>query len=115
MIEKDKETIMGVHLISGVPFTTVKEVLEGLAVYTFLNFLEKKDTKLPLVGTLSFLYKGDQISKKGRKAVTESSLSVDEFFNRNVGQSVDLQETELEKMFKTKILDVLQRIEDGIE
>lgn len=111
MTSSDRETLMRVHLISGLPYDVVRDVLEALAVFAFMNHLEGKTTKIPFLGNLETVYKGDEIARRGKRAVVEADFKLDDFFVKNVGKAVDKEETDFESMTKKKIFESLSRIE----
>jgi len=112
MTSSDRDTVMRVHLISGLPYDVVRDALEALAVFAFMNHLEGKATKIPFLGNLETTYKGDEISRKGKRAVVVADFKLDDFFVRNIGKSVDKETTDFENMTKKKILESLIRIEE---
>lgn len=110
MTASDRDTVMRVHLISGIPYDVVKDVLEGLSILTFINHLEDKSTKIPYIGSIEAVHKGDEITRRGKRAIVEPEFKLDEFFIRNVGKAFDKEETDFELMTKKKIKESLCRI-----
>ena len=111
MTSSDRDTLIRVHLISGIPYDVVKEVMESFAIDTFMNYVEGQETKIPYIGTMDISYKGDKIQRKGKQAVVEAKLDLDDFFVRNIGEDADKEKTEFEKMAEAKILESMKRIE----
>lgn len=99
----EREMIEKVHLLTGQNIETVKEVLEGVVTQIVFDFLESKPTEFPLVGKMTLEYLGDTIESGAKVAQVDMIFEPSELLLRTIGQVIDGEESEIEKLFKRKI------------
>lgn len=105
-----KDTIEKVRLIAGCSFDQCKDIFESLVTFLILNFLEKKSTHIPYLGEINLTHTNDVITSSGKIANISLSYTPDINIQRIIGQIADGDETEIEKLFITKIKDELEEI-----
>ena len=99
----EREMLEKVHLLSGQTIETVKEVLEGIVTQMVFDFLEERPTSFPLIGDMKLDYLGDSIEDGARKARVHMTFDPNNFLAKVIGQLVDGEENEIEKLYKRKI------------
>lgn len=111
--KEDKDAILSIHLLSGLSIEQTKDFFEAVAVYSLLNYMQGKDTFIPLMGSLKFTYQGDKIRKRGKQAVVESKFDPCPFFLRNIGQIEDKEESDIELELREKIKSYFHKFDEG--
>lgn len=110
--KEDKRVIQELHLLTGKSFEDCREFLEGLATMCLYHYLEDSHVHFPLIGNLSVVYSGDQITNKGREAKINTSFEPDPFLKRIIGQTVDGDETDIEKQVRYRIAKTMKAFVD---
>ena len=107
-----KDCIEKIRLISGTSYDQTKDFFESLITHVTLNYLEDKETYIPYLGSFKFIYKGDDIDSKGREAKIEVEFKADNNLKKIIGQIVDGDEIEIEKVLFKKVRYELEDISD---
>ncbi len=109
----DKASLNRMKLIFGRNKDVTQEFFESLAVFVVMEYLEGREVVLPLLGKISFAYRGDEMVVSGRKAVVDATFDPDSFLIRNVGQVQDEDTTDAERIMLNRIRQVFASFEEG--
>jgi hypothetical protein len=109
---ESRSTIEKIRLISGTTYDQCKEFFESLITHISLNYLEEKETYIPYIGSFKFIYDGDTIDSEGKEAKIKIEFSADPNLKKIIGQIVDGNEMEIDKMLFKKIRYELEDIAD---
>ncbi len=107
---KEHAFIQKIHYLSGLPSEDIKEVWEAIVTQTIFNYMEDKPTSFPLIGEFNFKHIDDFISRGKKEAIIETEFVPCDFLKKIIGQIKDGEETEIEKLFKRKIRNSLEKI-----
>jgi len=107
--EEKKSVTKKLQLLSKHSKADIQEMLEALVIQMMFDYLEGKETYIPLIGSFKFQFKGDEIVDGTRRAIVRTEFTIDEFLQRVIGQAEDNEETEVEKIFKEKIRQQLTK------
>ena len=103
-ITKEEEMfIEKMHLISEKTHDEIKDMFTNIIMLIIFNFIEGKDSYLPLLGILKIDYLGDKIINSKREVDLKLNFEPHEYIKKIIGQIVDKEETELHKLLKKKI------------
>jgi hypothetical protein len=97
-----KNTIEQIRLINEYPLEDCKHFFESLVTHIFLNYLDEKPTYIPYFGEITLKYDGEDIVQGGREARVSLSFIADQNLKKIIGQSIDGEETEIERVFKSR-------------
>lgn len=105
---EEKDLLHKIHLLSGRSYEEVKDVFEGFLYLSVLSYLEKDPVLIPFFGEFDIRYIRDAVTKEGREAELDITFEPNQFLKRVIGQIEDKDESDLEKMLKTKIHTILE-------
>lgn len=112
--KREKEFVEKIHLLSGgLPYNDCRKFLESVLTLILIDFQDNSSTYIPFLGEIDVSYAGEEITRKGKQAKVDIKVEPDEFFLRNVGQSVDGDETDIEKNLKKEIQKIFKEIQEG--
>jgi hypothetical protein len=111
--KEEREALNKLHLIFGKPFVETREFLESLGIYAVFQYLEGNDIVIPYLGKISLTYKGDVLEKKGKKAVVQTTLALDDFLTKCIGQIEDGSKTDAEDILLNRLRAVFQKVEES--
>ncbi len=109
----EKASLNRMKLIFGRNKDVTQEFFASLAVFVMLEYLEKREIVIPLLGKLVFKYQGDEFVLSGRQAVVDATFEPDQFMIRNVGQVHDEETTDAERILLSRIRQVFASFEEG--
>lgn len=109
---ESKDTIEKIRLFSGSTYEQSKDFFESLVTYLVYNYLEGNSTYIPFFGSVKVNYEGDIVDAKGKEAVLSLDFEADSSLKKIIGQIVDGEETEVEKILKKKIRIELEETAD---
>jgi len=109
---QSKNTIEQVRRINEYSYEDCKHFFESLVTHIILNYLDEKSTYIPYFGEVFIKYDGEDLVQGGREAKVSLSFIADQNLKKIIGQCIDGEETEIERIFKNK---ANQRLELTIE
>lgn len=93
MNSEDKQVITELALLSGEDENTVIKIFESYLLYITLNYQNKKNNRIPMIGSFFVRYEKDETTLDGKEAVVTSFFSPSEEIKRIIGQLHDIEET----------------------
>lgn len=110
MTDADKRILSKkIQLLSKRSKDDVEEISQAYVIQMLFDFLEDKETSIPLIGSFRFTYDGDKIENGERKALFVTEFNIDPFLQKVLGQATDGEETDIEKIFKQKLKSQLEK------
>jgi len=103
LTNKGRETIEKMHLISGLKKADIRTFFESMFTLSVLDYLEKENTHLPFIGSLSIEYIKEKYDNNLKSAQLKVIVEPDDDLERNIGQIVDGDTTDIEQIFEKRI------------
>jgi hypothetical protein len=103
--DEAKDIIEKIRLFAGNDFTfdQVKKFFDFLLVCIIYDYIEDKPTTIPYLGSIFLKYDGDKVVAKGKEAEVSLQFTPDYNIKKIIGQIVDKDDTEIEKLLRTMI------------
>lgn len=112
--KQEKDVFNQIHLLSGRNYEEVQAVYEGFLYSIILAYIEKEPIHFPLFGEIEIQFLRDTLVKEGKEAELEISFQPSKFLKRVIGQIEDKEESDVEKLLKSRIHSALADIlEEG--
>lgn len=93
LTSEDKQVITELALLSGEDENTVIKIFESYLIYITLNYQNKKNNRIPMIGSFYTRYERDENTEEGKEAVITSFFSPSNEIRRIVGQMHDIEES----------------------
>jgi hypothetical protein len=104
---EEKEFVEKTRLLSDTTFEQVRDFYEAFFSAIILNYLDEKPSEIPFLGKVNIKYLEDKITALGKEAQLEINVDAGQILKRTIGQIIDGEETEVEKIFQKKTFDCL--------
>ena len=102
--------VQRIHFLSGFSLEDIKEIFEAILTQIVFDYMEEKSTHLPYLGELYIEHIDDIVMGGKKEAVIKITLSPEDIVKKIIGQIADKEETDIEKMFKRKIKNSLEKM-----
>jgi len=93
LTSEDKQVITELALLSGEDENTVIKIFESYLIYITLNYQNKKNNRIPIIGSFYTRYERDENTEEGKEAVITSFFSPSDEIKRIIGQLHDIEKT----------------------
>lgn len=93
LTSEDKQVITELALLSGEDENTVIKIFESYLIYITLNYQNKKNNRIPMIGSFYTRYERDENTEEGKEAVITSFFNPSNEIKRIVGQLHDIEES----------------------
>jgi hypothetical protein len=93
LTSEDKQVITELALLSGEDENIVIKIFESYLIYITLNYKNKKNNRIPMIGSFYARYENDETTPEGKEAVITSFFNPSNEIKRIVGQMHDIEES----------------------
>lgn len=108
--QEEKDLIYRIHLLSGKSLMDITEMFESFCLCSVLSCLEKENIQIPLIGEMSVIYEGEEITALGKEAKVDINVKPGKYIKKIIGQIKDNQESDIEKSLELKIKKILKSL-----
>lgn len=108
--QEEKDLIYRIHLLSGKSMSDITEMFESFCTCAVLSCLEEEDLCVPMIGSMSVKYAGEELSAIGKEAKVQITVEPSKFLKKIVGQIKDGEESDIEKSLENKIKNILKSL-----
>jgi hypothetical protein len=109
----DRASLYRLHLLLGKSLNTTKKLMESLAIFVLLEHAEGRSVNIPYLGELTMTYRGEELTKAGKRAKVETQLVPSDFLVRNIGQLQDGDLTDAERLLMERVQEIFSSMEKG--
>lgn len=106
--QEEKDLVYRVHLLSGKSMADISEMFESFCICMVLSCLEEEDLCIPMIGSMSVKYDGEEISAIGKEAKVNINVNPSKFLKKVIGQIKDGEESDIEKSLENKVKSILK-------